>query len=48
MQEEEVTTEVILLLASEKASSNKFDRVGSIMKHMSIDGEQMIRRLHGP
>jgi len=33
VQEEEVTTEIIPLPASERASSNKHDHSGSVMRH---------------
>ena len=36
MQEDEVTTEIIPLLASERASSNKHDHRGSVMKHKKL------------
>ena len=44
MQEEEVTTEIIPLLASDRASGSKLDRVGSAMKHIRKDSEQKIAR----
>ena len=47
-QGEEVTTEIIPLLASDRASSSKLDRVGSAMKHIRKDGEQIIVRLDRP
>jgi len=37
MQEEEVTTEIIPLLASERASSCKIEHVGRVMKHRRKD-----------
>ena len=44
MREEEVTTEIIPLLASDRASGSKLDRVGSAMEHRRKDSEQIIAR----
>jgi len=48
VQEEEVTTETIPLLASERASRSKLARMGSVEKHLWIDSKKMIMTLYGP
>ena len=48
VQEEEATTEIIPLLASDRASSSKLDRVDSAMKHIQKHSEHIIVRLGRP